>query len=441
MTGLYPPGHGVWDNGVPLNRRDYVPYNTIRHGDATVVQPATMADIFDAAGYETALFGKLHLTPYLSPSGYPYHESYNNWREHEEEMNAWHGPYYGFRYVDLTVGHGPFPCGHHNVWLKKEYPEIFDIVKKASEKKDVSDMGDVYTAPMPLELHPTLWLADRFEKYLRTIHTSDTPFFAFIGFPDPHHPFVPTEEAVKRFEGSPVAGPYDNEGVEWKAYNHAGMGNPIGELDKAEKATILRHTNAMIWQIDCAVGRIIDTLQRRNLRDDTIIVFTSDHGDFLCDHGRLRKGVGAAHQLLHVPCIINIPGQNQGKVVDTAMSNCDMLPTLTSLAGVPLNCRVDGRDVFNEADTVSNPYAFAYCSVGTEDSINFTIYDETYRYTVYPHIGKKELFNHAEDPWEAVNRAKTPTKGERAKIEEFQSRLERHLFECYSPVNGRISAW
>jgi len=195
----------------------------------------------------------------------------------------------------------------------------------------------------------------------------------------------------------------------------------------------------MIWQIDCAVGRILDSLERKGLRENTIVVFTSDHGDFLCDHGLLRKGAGAAHQLLHVPCILSVPGQKGGERNGTVMSNCDLLPTLAKLAGIRPAGRVDGRDVFGNVSGES--YAFAYCAAGIPESINYTVYDQTYRYTVYPHIGKEELFNHTDDPWEAVNLAVSPSDTEREVMTKLKTVIQEHLFMHTSPINGRISGW
>ncbi len=443
MTGLYPIGHGVWDNGVPLSRREYVRYNADHPELESVVQPGTMADVFAGAGYRTAMFGKLHLTPFLAPSGCPYQEAHAQWREKENEMNEWHGPYYGFEYVDMLVGHGPFPDGHHKAWLKREHPGVFDAVAQGSKKRGVPGVPDLYTAAMPLELHHTMWLADRVDRYLDSVNGKNQPFFAFVGFPDPHHPFTPTNEAVREFDGTPVAGPYDEEGSCWRDYISGGKGGArpgmLAGLRTADRETILRYTNAMVWQIDCAVGRILDSLERRSLRRNTIVVFTSDHGDFLCDHGLLRKGAGAAHQLLHVPCILSVPGRKGGERNDTVMSNCDLLPTLAGLAGVGFAGRLDGRDVFDGGP--DEQHAFADCSAGMPESINYTVYDEAYRYTVYPRIGKEELFDHTQDPWEAANLALSPSANHRETMRRLKERIQEHLLMHGSPTNGRISAW
>ena len=129
-------------------------------------------------------------------------------------------------------------------------------------------------------------------------------------------------------------------------------------MSAEERRTVIRYTHAMIYQIDQAVGRILDALQANGLWEDTIVVFTSDHGDFLGDHARLRKGTVGSDALLHLPFILRAPGADLPARVDTPMSNCDVMPTLAALTGVappawqqhtgsgsPIFSRIDDRPV------------------------------------------------------------------------------------------------
>jgi len=453
MTGLYPPAHGLWDNGVPLGRREYVDFNPMRHGDEIVREPATIGDIFAAAGYDTALFGKLHLTPFQAPASHGFHESYSLWKEQGAEMEEWHGPYYGFDHVELTCGHGPFPLGHYHRWINREHPEVVESVERSAKNKPIDELRDLYVADMPLDLHPTSWLADRFIGWHEAQRSADQPFCAFIGFPDPHHPFVPTREAAERFEGRPVAGPHDPEGSHWRDYASGKMASAnTPSISQADRELVLRHTNAMIWQIDLAVGRIVEALRLSGSLDDTIIVFTSDHGDFMWDHGLLRKGVGASNQLLRVPLIVRAPGIAPGKVRSEPTSNCDILPTLASLCDIELPEQpcgpLHGRNLFARAGTSSAghegdpPRAYAYCSIGTAESTNHTIYDERYRYTVFPHTGRRELFDHENDPWEAVNLLRdAPDDETERRALALQTELEQTLPRHYLPTGARVAAF
>lgn len=453
MTGLYPPSHGVWDNGVPLGRRGYVDYNPLRHGEEVVRQPATIPDVFAAAGYDTAAFGKLHLTPFLAPPSHGYHESASVWEAHPERMDEWHGPYYGFDHVELTCGHGPLPTGHFQRWIERQHPDVVDAVRRSAEDKPISQIDDLYTVEMPLGLHPTSWLADRFIGWLDTQQAAGRPFCAFVGFPDPHYPFVPTREAAERFEGSTVAGPHDPEGLHWRDYIDGKMAaGATPNTSRADQELVMRHTNAMIWQIDRAVGRIIEALRSSGRLDDTIVLFTADHGDFMWDHGLLRKGVGASHQLLHLPLIVRAPGASRGTIRPEPTSNCDILPTLAALCNVDLpeqeSGPLHGRSLFAEPGGAAAPApdipprAFAYCSIGTAESTNYTVYDENYRYTVYPHTGRRELFDHETDPWEAVNLLRdAPDADTERRAADLQKELEEALQSHYLPGGARVSAW
>lgn len=441
LTGLYPPAHGVWDNGVPLGRREYVPYNPLRHGEKIVFQPQTMADVFSAAGFRTAMFGKLHLTPFLAPHPYRFPESSSLWDKEPEAMAEWHGPYYGFEHVEMMCGHGPIPTGHFAEWIRRAHPDVVAAVRKSVEQKPIPDIPDLCRLDMPLELHPTSWLADRFISYLETARRSDAPFFAFVGFPDPHHPFAPTETAARRFDGRPVAGPYDREGAHWRNYVDGKIASRMTPtLSTSDQEMVIRHTNAMIWQIDRAVGRIIESLRANGLLDTTIIVFTSDHGDFMWDHALLRKGVGASHQLLHVPLIIRDPSRSAERRDETT-SNCDILPTLAALCGVELPASSHGRDLFAGGTGADDARAFAYCSIGTADSTNYTIYDDRFRYTVYPQTGSRELFDHKGDPWESVNLLRGATAKDERRAARLHRELERALGTHFLPASGRVSAW
>jgi arylsulfatase A-like enzyme len=103
----------------------------------------------------------------------------------------------------------------------------------------------------------------------------------------------------------------------------------LSKFSPEERRRIIQYTYAMVYQIDRAAGRILQAIKDHDLWENTIIIFTSDHGDFLGDHGRLRKGAVGSDALLHVPFILRAPGSRLPGRVDVPMSNADVLPTLT----------------------------------------------------------------------------------------------------------------
>lgn len=444
MTGLYVGGHGVWMNGVPLNRREYVQYNgAYEHwGIRVVPEPPTLADVFAHCGYDTVGLGKFHLTPTLSPAGHGFPESEALWDE--GRWADWHGPYYGFRHVEMTLGHGEGPCrrGHYARWLATEHPEIHGQVAREQSQHHcpVPSLPELYASAVPGELHNSAWLARRACAYLAEGRPKDKPFFMFVGFPDPHHPFTPSCDVVREFEGLAVQEPRDPRGDGVRGSPGLQL-NPcsVAGLSAEERRTILRYTHAMVYQIDRAVGAVLDELRRQGLENDTIVVFTSDHGDFLCDHGLLRKGYMGSDALLRVPFVVRAPGAGLPARSDVPMSNADVLPTLCGLAGVAAPEHVQGRDVREVLGPGASQRVFASAFCGRPGMANFTCYDERFRYTGWPGAGYEELFDHAHDPGESRNVA-----GERAwssVVSEMRAAIGEHLVRTTHPIVGAVSAW
>lgn len=444
LTGLYPTGHGLWTNGVPLPRAEYQVHDP-RFQDWShiriVPEPVTLADWLGAAGYDTAAIGKLHLTPSLSPATYGHPESDARWDTGAND--AWSGPYYGFRHVELTHGHGEGPMrrGHYACWLAREHPEALPLLDAGGPaSRLVPEVPDLFVSQVPSSLHHSAWIADRAISWLNHGRDPGRSFCLFLGFPDPHHPFTPCADVWPDFANRAVGPAIDPAGAGLQG-NPGFMQNPfrVGHLPPESQTIIRRATAAMVHQIDCAVGRLLTALDRLELTQDTVVVFTSDHGDFLCDHGLLRKWVFASDVLLRVPFLLRAPGAGLPSVVDAPMSNVDVLPTLASLIGVAPPAHMQGRDMVAELRTGGEHPVFAMASIGRPESVNLTIYDQRFRYTCFPHAGFAELFDHAEDPGECRNRATDPAlAGERRRLHTV---LSEAMLNTWTPNVGCVAAW
>jgi arylsulfatase A-like enzyme len=431
----------VWANGIALNRREYARVTPAPPAWRTnvVPEPPTLADVFGGAGYDTVSFGKLHLTPNLAPPEYGYPETWSLWED--GTLDDWHGPYYGFRYVDMTAGHGEQPCkaGHYGRWLQSEHPKLYQAVIENQKDKSlpVPALGDLYVSPLPMHVHHSAWLADRFCQYLEK-RSAEKPFFAFVGFPDPHHPFTPCFDVLELFQDAEVKEPSDPDGkalVDSPVRDR--LGTDIAGLSMQERRTIVCHTYAMIYQIDLAVGRIIEALKAKGLWEETIVVFTSDHGDFLGDHGRLRKEMVGSDALLHLPFVLRAPGAGLPDQVDVPMSNVDVMSTLAGLLGVQPPEWQHGRDIRSVVHAGAEHYAFAFCAHGDPAHLNYSVYDADYRLTYYPHLDYTELYDHRGDPGECVNLAAR----EAATSERLMEVLRTQLVEVYNPITGRVCMW
>jgi arylsulfatase A-like enzyme len=440
FTGRYPGGHGVAMNGIPLPRREHQPVRGEPEQDGeTVSHVPTMADVFAEAGYRTCSVGKLHLTPTRSAARRGYEEATDNWKM--GVMDDWHGPYMGFQQVWLTTGHGEHVGGHYGRWLSKNCPEVAIALESGVHRKNLADRGikDLYASMIPEEVHHTTWIADRTVDYLTTSTTRDQPFFMFVGFPDPHHPYTPPQSMADAFASrQPLQGNHCQGLPEGKPRAYLELKQKFN-LSEETIQMIRRHTDAMVHLIDRSVGRICAALKEQGFWDDTIVIFTSDHGDYLGDYGLIRKSNLCSNALNHIPFIMRAPGTRLPNSCSLTMSNADVFPTLCELSGVAPPVGVQGKSILG---VIESGIADPVLALGYESDPkhhNFSIYDEQFRFTLYPATGEKELYDHRQDPYELHNLA-----GDKAHAETerqlYVKLLEMHCrTDC--PSIGRINKW
>jgi len=157
---------------------------------------------------------------------------------------------------------------------------------------------------------------------------ADDPFCLFLSWGPPHTPF----DAPGRYSDL-----YPEEDVEFRP-NVPGSETSVVRGDLAEYY-------AMVTSLDDNLGRLLDALERLGLEEETIVCFTSDHGEMLGSLGRYRKGT-PFEESIHVPLIVRYPDRIEaGLTLDAAVSLCDLAPTLLALCDVPVPDRVDGRDL------------------------------------------------------------------------------------------------
>lgn len=437
FTGMPVTAHGVWSNGVPLNRREYLPFGAFADNPFNDGCPElpTFADLLGNVGYATAAFGKLHLTPTVDTPAGEFPESSRSWRSGRNRN--WHGPYFGLQHVELTHAHGEIPGGHFEYWLEANHPEVYlkSQANQSEAERPIAGLGDLHPSVLTYATHPSNWIATRAFNWIQ--QTKGTPFCAFLGFPDPHHAFCALEEDIAHFDGVDMIQPVDPNGE--SRPDMQGCGTDVRHFTQSQHDLVRRTTAAMVRTIDRAIGDLIQNLKAVGLWENTVVIFTSDHGDYLGDHGCLRKSCCAAGQLLHVPCIVRLP-QNLNPAAprrEHATSNTDILPTLLRLAGASAPAHVHGHDLL--ADHDEHRYAIAHGFDGSPQGANFSIMDERFRYTVYPHRQHSELFDHTADRLECHNLTADP------RFHADQQRLHAALAEAQlrvtNPVSGRLASW
>ncbi len=452
VSGLYPSAHGLWTNGVALPRNNQLPVNEnlLRcHGphQFVVSHVPTMADVFADAGYATAAVGKIHLSPYSAHSDIPYAMEGNRWAT-DPAMKDWHGPYYGFQYVDLTRGHGEMGpnAGHYAIWRKENFPEVVAELEAGQHRKnpEFPQHSDCYPSCIPTEAHHSTYIGQRTCEQIRNLSKGDKPFLIWTGFPDPHSPFVPPEELAREFathDTLPVECPAEMTADKPSALTRKQMKQEAnqGEDHPAFITRTRQYTDALNHLIDDNVGKIISTLKELGQWDNTILVFTSDHGDWLGDWGMTGKGAAACKSLNHVPMIAHIPGADWPKHIRTTLSNVDILPTLCDLAGVEGPANMQGEPIGQIlSDGRKNPVMVQHHSPKI-DRNNISVYDDHFRFTWYTITDEKELYDHQVDPNELHNLVGI------SEHREDEERMMQMLMDiqCRTlrPQSGRFGVW
>jgi arylsulfatase len=401
FTGQHPQAHGVIDNGIALR----------------ACEP-TLPGVLGEAGYRTHSVGKIHLTPYRAAAECDFPESYSMWAS--GRMDGWTGPYYGFESVALTLGHGEgtFQCGgHYGRWVSGNFDAgSWKLGAEAASGPKVPELA-CWRSNLPVEAHHSTWVADRAVEFLRG--AGDRPFFLFASLPDPHHPFTPPVDYAARFDPAAMPAPNRREGENDRKPAHyrramtqqqhptdGGAHRPPAASDEALRL-VSAHYHASIALIDDSVGRILGALESSGLAENTVVVFTADHGELLGDHWMMFKGPYPCRALLRVPMIVRAPGGAAGRA-GMVTSNTEVMATLLEAAGVAAPATVQGRSFRALLDDPR-----AACGDGgalstgwSKDSPEFyhkTLYTDRWRVSWFPNQSAGELYDLEADPHELAN--------------------------------------
>ncbi|MWV47026.1 sulfatase-like hydrolase/transferase [Paenibacillus sp. HJL G12] len=318
FTGRYPHVHRAWNIGLSLSEEDQ-----------------TLCDHLKQSGYRTVGVGKMHFRQQLK-TGFVYEAEEVSVRDRGRERD---GTYYGFDEHHISEDN---MIGEYVDDLAERSPEAAARLKKDLYRSEDAE-EDVWESALSPELHQSRWIAD---KSIRAIeeHSPEGPLFLWSSFVDPHHPFNPPEEYAKRYEKTDIPDPCGDHGDILGRPEHLrlqksngywpGGGEPHSR-DREHMKRLTRNYYAMITFIDEEIGRIRHAWKEKGMDDELIVVFTSDHGELLGDHGLLYKGPWFYEGLTRIPMIVRGPGVRQGAVTDALMEHVDIVPTLLELIGRP----------------------------------------------------------------------------------------------------------
>jgi len=190
----------------------------------------------------------------------------------------------------------------------------------------------------PLDDYSSGLIAGQVERFLE--RHGDEPFALWVSFPDPHEPWEVPRQYYDRVPPETVAMPPQCEDefadARWPERNRL-LFDMIGVKDvpEADVRDLIRIYHAMVRFVDDGIARIVAKLDELGLRENTIVVFCADHGDFMGEHGMQCKGGVFYDALTHVPLVVSWPGRVPQAVRDTSMVNLiDVVPTLFEIQGI-----------------------------------------------------------------------------------------------------------
>lgn len=301
--------------------------------------------------YDTYFVGKAHFQQLSDPVS----AEYSGRADQEVFWKEFQGPYYGFDKVQLYNGHTkyPFTAGmHYRVWLKErgcsdqKIEELFNY-------KPTDSFREHGTWKIRREWHPSVFTSETAIAYLEERDASK-PFAMWVSFSDPHDPHVVPEPYANTYKPEEVdylgykEGEHDKRpdcynqlyygGIEALPF-HDGIGVPsaasahlFGDEQYFREIAAVHH--GMMKLMDEEIGKVLDKLKELGIYDNTMIIFTTDHGDYLGNHGYVYKGFPAFEEVYNVPLIIkNVNQKNGGTKTDALCSLVDIAPTILETAG------------------------------------------------------------------------------------------------------------
>jgi iduronate 2-sulfatase len=376
LTGLYPDSTGIQANALIFRQ--------------TIPGQLSLSQAFRQHGYFAGRIGKLYHYNVPNSIGTNGHDDPGSW---ELELN---------------------PAGVDRL---KEHPQITTL-----QPNQFGGTLSWYASPHPDPEHTDALMAKDAEWVLeRCARDRSRPFFLAVGFFRPHTPYVaPKDPWFDMYDASsiPVVDGIEDDRKDIPAAALASGKAEQDRMTESQRREVRQAYLASISFMDAQVGVVLDSLDRHGLTDSTVIVFTSDHGYHMGEHGLWQK-MSLFEESARVPLLISAPGiASPGTVAATPVSHVDLLPTLSELCGVTPPDNVQGQSlvpILRDVSTTGRGWALTEVTRGGGNRPNapapfrgYSLRTSRWRYTEWDEGRKgRELYDHETDPRELTNLAES----------------------------------
>jgi len=387
LTGLSPWNHGMLE---------YLSM-AVRY---PMEKPRAMRD----AGYYTAVIGKNHYHPQRNSHGYQEMLVDESGRVESPEFRS-----------------------DYRSWFWSLAPNL---------DPDATGLGwnDYRAKPyvLPEHLHPTAWIGNTAVRYIETYNRSE-PMFLKVSFERPHSPYDPPEPFWRMYRDAHLPPARCGKWAE-KYAPRSGPGDEIwhGDMGAEQVRSSRQGYYASISFVDMQIGRILESLEKRRLLDETLILFLADHGDMTGDQHLWRKSY-AYEPSARIPLLMRWPtgllSAKRGQVLDQVVEIRDILPTLLDAAAVADPPVLDGRSLLGLARGKTEgwrPYLDLEHGICYSPRNHWNaLTDGREKYIYHAFDGTEQFFDLRHDPQELNDLAPEPSAAGR--VAEWRNRMIAHL--------------
>lgn len=393
FTGLYPSQHGVWNNVEVGNTLSKGLYEDVR----------LFSEDLKDSGYRMYYSGKWHVSAVESPldRGFDLYRvdtctlettEYNNDLSHRKPKTSEWERYEGY-YTQTERGEGQI--------LRKGYPVYTHYAMKENPKLDQEKIADA------IDIIKNRKIIDRENQLYQDY--SDSPWFQFVGPLGPHDPYEVPQQYLDMYQIENIELPADfNDRMKDKPGLYRKTRDRFDQLTEREQKEALRYYLAYCTYEDALFGQVLKALDESGERDNTLVIFLSDHGDYAAEHGLWAKGLPCFEGAYHIPFICRWPAgiQNPDRKVDDFVSIADFAPTFLELARIQTDRVFAGYSLVpylkNEKPEMIQTECYTQTNGNELYGIQRSVKTKEWKY-VYNGFDYDELYHISEDPDETKN--------------------------------------